>query len=788
MSLAEAAKPETGSEQAERKQQVLTHGSPSSVHGISDALVIKDRDLFFLCRPDGDVPVEQDHGFGLYYNDCRFLRGYELRLAGDIADRLASSAAEGDEMSVELTNRELRATNNETVAKERVGVSLRRKLDGRALTLTDTIELDNFSVRPADFPLDIRFEACFEDIFDVRGLLEEQPGKLQSPAWKGNQLQFGYEGADGIHRGLTVVFDPAPVRRGTGEAGWDVTLEPQQSTKISVRIHVTVSDEKGARTAEPSKARRGVPRLREGQGGSGLAFASVRSNSPLLDGIMQRSLRDLGILRSYNAGAEYYAAGVPWFVALFGRDSVITSIETLTYDPTVAEQTLRVLAAWQGTEVDGYRDEQPGRILHELRVGELARTGAVPHHPFYGSVDSTPLFCLLLCMHAQRTGSLDLFEELKPAVEAAIEWIDRYGDSDHDGFVDYRSSVGRGLVNQGWKDSGNGIVNRDGSLVEPPIALPEVQGYVYRAKHELADLYDRAGQVRRANQLRREAERLRAAFEERFWVEDRGTYALALGKGGKRASVVSSNPGQALWTGIVSDERAAKVRDSLMAEDMFSGWGVRTLSSKELSFNPIGYHLGTVWPHDNALIAAGFCGHGFDVDGDRIALGIIGAAAQFPEYRLPEVFAGYERERFSIPVHYPVACHPQAWAAGSVPYLLSTMLGIEIDGFKKEIRIRRPSLLPYVSWLELNGLRVGSAEADLRFERSGSAVAVEVMRIEGDLRVIVEPAPLREERNGFHPSATTDQEQAARAQERKEPKRRRTPATDARETGTPARR
>ncbi len=749
-------RPGSSDDRHDRKHQVLARGTASAAQSIADALVIKDRDVFFLCRPDGEVPVEGRHGFGLYYNDCRFLRGYELRLADGSADRLASSAGDGNAMSIELTNPGAQAGGSEGVPKERIGVAWHRRLDGETLTLRDTLGLENFGVEPARFPLRLRFDARFEDVFDVRGLIRDRPGTLHAPAWHGRELVLGYDGADARTRTLTISFSPAPqVRHGT-EAGWDIELGPRERRQITVSLVAAVTPGRGAGADDdawsdesPSGGitdeqilrrgrRAGAGRRQGGRSPSAERFTAVRSNSRILNGIVHRSLRDLQILRSDNAGAEYFAAGVPWFVALFGRDSVITSIESLAYDPAVAEQTLRVLAAWQGERVDDYRDEAPGKILHELRVGELARIGAVPHHPFYGSVDSTPLFCLLVARHAAWTGSLDLFRELGRHVDAALEWIDRYGDSDGDGFVDYGSSTSRGLVNQGWKDSGDGIVNADGSLATAPIALVEVQGYVFAARRELADLYERTGDHERAGRLRARAEELRRRFEERFWMEDAGTYALALQRDGRACAVVSSNPGQALWTGIVAPERAHRVRDALMTDDMFSGWGVRTLSRAEKRYNPIGYHLGTVWPHDNAMIAAGLRRYGFADDAHRIAAGIADAAAAFPEYRLPEVFSGYPRARFDVPVHYPVACHPQAWAAGSVPSLLTTLLGLEPDAFAHELHVVRPMLVPSVDWLELRGLRVGAAQCDLRFDRTASGISVEVLRIEGDLRVTTE--------------------------------------------------
>lgn len=763
---ADSHRPGSDKDQRDRKQQVLTHGTASSVHGISDALVIKDADLYFLCKPDGDVPVGGNHGFGLYYDDCRFLRGYELRLAGDLADRLASSARDGTGMSIELTNPELRTSDKERVPKERVGLTWRRDLDGHSLKLQDTLTFENFGMERAVFPVDLRFDACFEDVFAVRGLLDEQPGQHHDPAWHGHDLVFEYDGADGRDRRVTVSFDPAPSEQTGTQAGWTVELGRQQRKEIHVELAVNVREKHSSgdsdgrdRSAETHGKKAGANRRHESKPAAGGHFATVRSDSRLLEAILDRSFKDLQILRSYNAGAEYFAAGVPWFVALFGRDSVITSIEALAFDPSVAEQTLRVLAAWQGTKTDDYRDEQPGKILHELRVGELATIGAVPHHPFYGSVDSTPLFLLLMARYSRWTGKLDLFRELRSHLDAAMDWVDRYGDTDGDGFTDYRSSTGRGLVNQGWKDSGNAIVNADGSLATPPIALVEVQGYVFAAKRELADLYERDGDAERAATLRREAGDLRQRFEDRFWLGQEKTYALALQEGGRQVSVVSSNPGQALWTGIVSDGHAPGVRDSLMTDSMFSGWGIRTLSHDAVRFNPIGYHLGTVWPHDNAIIAAGLRRYGFDDEAERVAEGIVDAASQFAEHRLPEVFAGYPRSRFAIPVHYPVACHPQAWAAGAVPYLLTTMLGLEPNAFARELRVVRPMLFPFVDWLEVQGLRVGAAECDLRFERTTSGAVVEVTRLDGDLDVLVEPARHRDEdrrRNGRHAASDDD--------------------------------
>jgi glycogen debranching enzyme len=469
--------------------------------------------------------------------------------------------------------------------------------------------------------------------------------------------------------------------------------------------------------------------------------AAVDSNSLLLNRVVRRSLLDLHVLESSLNGDRFFAAGVPWFVTLFGRDSLITALQTLAYDPDIARDTLQLMAQYQGRRVDHWRDEQPGKMPHELRVGELARLHAIPHTPYYGTIDATPLFLILISRHATWTGDLALFNELRQNVEQALEWIDRYGDRDGDEYLEYDSTTKHGLINQGWKDSGDAIVTAEGRLAEPPISLVEVQGYVYMAKRAIADLYERAGESDRAADLRRQADTLRERFNRDFWLEEKQCFALALEVEDRPCAVVSSNPGQALWSGIVDEEKAGKVVDRLLAPDMYSGWGVRTLSNKELRFNPIGYHLGTVWPHDNALIAAGCRRYGRHEAAAKIFLGLLEAAMGFDHYRLPEVFAGFPREEYAVPVHYPVACHPQAWAAGSIPYMLETMLGLEPHAFDRRLDIANPDLPPFVTWLELRRLRVGQASVDLRFERDGAGKLIpHVMKVEGELKVVTRPA------------------------------------------------
>ena len=732
--------PSTG-QKRQRKQRVLTHKKPSQVESIAHAVVIKNEDVFFLSAPDGQVPLRGRHGLGLYFHDCRFLNGYELHLAGQRPGVLVATPRNGFLALVELTGPTLRRADGSEVQKEDVGVRWERALDSDRRTLLDRITLHNFSLTPVEFPMALTFRAEFEDVFIVRGLLGEKRGTRHAPHWHEGTLGFLYDGSDGVYRSVQVSFSVAPDRTSDAGAQFQVRLPPGASRQYEVAVALRESPHQAEVRPRPPVPTEWKTAEDASSGTSDRWLAEqtrVTSDSLFLEQILERSLRDLRVLRTTLHGEEFFAAGVPWFVALFGRDSILAALQTLAYTPGVAEHTLRLLARYQGTKADDWRDEQPGKILHELRVGELARKGAIPHTPYYGSIDSTPLFLILLGRHAAWTGDLRVFHDLRDHVERALGWMDAGGDPDGDGYLEYESRSGKGLVNQGWKDSGDAIVNADGSLARPPIRLVEVQGYAYRARLCVAELFERAGEAGRAAGLRRQAGELRERFNRDFWLADEGFYALALQDQGQPAKVAASNPGQALWTGIVAEDRAGAVAERLMADDLFSGWGVRTLSSKERRYNPIGYHLGTVWPHDNSIILAGLRAHGQDAAALKIFEGIMRAAMHYHGYRLPEVFAGFRRRDFGVPVHYPVACHPQAWAAGAVPFMLERLLGLEPEAFDNRLRVVRPVLPDDVTRLELTGLRVGRGRVDLRFRRASGRTEVEVLRNDGNLDVRVE--------------------------------------------------
>ncbi|WP_167484221.1 amylo-alpha-1,6-glucosidase [Mesorhizobium tamadayense] len=720
---------------------MLAKRHPAMVDSIAGAVTVKSLDLYYVVASDAQIPLKGEHGFGLYFHDCRFLGGYRMALAGVAPIVLASTAQKGYAALFELTNPDLHFEREEPIPKDELGIRWERILDAGQTCVREVLTIQNFGHRAHGFPLTLQFRAGFEDIFDVRGLVRQDLGRAERPAWRDGRLHFVYHGADRLRRTATIAFSPQPDATHETTAEFRINVPAGEARTIAVTIELREVSEEAEADHLNQRPVIILNNLAENlQAGSQEwleRHAKFDSDSLLLNGIMDRSLRDLAMLRSDWANREYFAAGVPWFVALFGRDSLIVALEMLAFQPEIAAQTLRLLAGYQGRHVDRWREEQPGKIPHEFRVGELARAGDVPHARFYGTVDATPLFLLLLGRHAAWTGDLGLFRELREPVERALGWIARAGDRHGEGYLKYRSTSESGLINQGWKDSADAIVRADGSLAKPPIALVEVQGYVFAAKHAIAELYERTGDRNRAKQLRGEAERLRTRFNRDFWCEDRGAFALALEARGRQVAVVSSNPGHALWTGIADRDKGRRSVQRLMQDDMFSGWGVRTLSAAERRYNPVGYHLGTVWPHDNALLAAGFRRYGEDDAALRIFTAIAEAAMHFRHHRLPEAMAGFPRKDFQVPVHYPVACHPQAWAAGAVPFLVTTCLGLEPDAFAGKLRIVRPRLPDLVTRIALHGLRVGEASADLEFRRTADGVEVNIQQTSGQLSVEV---------------------------------------------------
>jgi glycogen debranching enzyme len=431
-------------ERQKRKERVLTQGKASVTRSIADAVVIKEGDLFFLCNTEGNVPLDGRHGYGLYYHDCRYLNGYELSLQGQNAASLLANATLGYRGTFQLTNPDIEMANGTLVGKEDIGITWEREVKGHELCLHDTLIFQNYSLQEAEFTVTLTFRSDFEDVFAIRGLLMERFGEAQQPKWKGDTLHLVYKGKDKIKRNLDITLEPPPESKGVGSADCLIKLEPRGSQRIEIVLRVNESER-----AEEEQDGRGEE-LTAGSDKEWLEHCTgVETDSILLNNLVLRSLRDLRLLKTSLRGHSFFAAGVPWFVTLFGRDSIITALQTLSYAPEMAEGTLRLLAALQGSKVDEWRDEQPGKILHEWRIGEMAHLGEIPHTPYYGTVDATPLFLILVERHARWTGDLFLFRELRENVERALRWIDEFGDLDGDGYIEYASTSSVGLINQG---------------------------------------------------------------------------------------------------------------------------------------------------------------------------------------------------------------------------------------------------------------------------------------------------------------------------------------------------
>jgi glycogen debranching enzyme len=691
-----------------------------AIPNLAETIVIKDGNVFMVTLRDGRLPAGVKHPLGLWFQDCRFLTTHEVRIGGELPRLLTATDAEGTVSVHELTNPDLVLGGGERLPAESLRIRVERRAEAGG-AVRQTIGVRSYHRGPVRLPLEVELGADFLPMLELRGIVPRH----ERPAPDGGPREFSIVGRDGVRRSTVVRAAPEPRADPSGKLIFDLDLEPRGA------IDLTLDFEVSERTNGDLAA--AIPRRPRTEG------TSVTSDDQLFNRILRRSLDDLELLRSELDGQSYYAAGLPWFATLFGRDSLITAFETLSFVPGIAESTLRLLAGRLGTEVNDERDEEPGKVLHELRVGEPATLGETPFARYYGSVDATPLFLCLLGRYPDWSGDLELFRELRGPAEAALMWIDRYGDLDGDGLVEYSRRSPHGLVTQGWKDSADGIPDAAGDPLAPPVALVEVQGYAARAKRMMARLFELDGDESRAGRLRDEAAALEERLE-RFWLEGEGCYAIGLDRDKRPGSGLTSNQGHLLWAGAVSEERAGCIRDVLMGPDMFSGWGVRTLAESHPAYNPVGYHTGSVWPHDSALIAFGLRRYGFDEDFTQIFEGLLEAASRFDDYRLPELFGGFSREEFDEPVPYPVACQPQAWAAGAIPFMLKWGLGLSPDALAKRLRIIRPSLPRWLERVEVTGLEIGKARIDLRFERAGDQVTLTDARIDGDVEVVLEIA------------------------------------------------
>jgi glycogen debranching enzyme len=689
---------------------------------------LKDGETFGVFDVFGDIG--NGAGQGLYHDGTRHLSRCQLRLTGHRPFLLGSATgAGGHVLTVHLTNPDL--PGDHELLWPKAVMHIRRSSFLWDRTWFSRIAVVNHGLEPLSLSLDMTFDADFRDVFEVRGAHRPNRGQLQPPRATDDGLLFEYHGLDGVTRQTVVQIEPSS----PGQCQVDLTVQPGQRRDVYVTVACSRpphAEPLADRFAEAlAEATTSIERLRS-------RLAGVRTSSDLFDEWLERSRSDIAMMITQTPHGPYPYAGIPWFSAMFGRDGIITALSVLWADPTLARGVLMALAATQATRVDPMSDAQPGKILHEARGGEMAALGEIPFAAYYGSVDATPLFVLLAGRYYHRTGDDETIRRLWPHIEAALAWIDRDGDRDGDGFVEYARATDRGLQNQGWKDSYDAVFHADGTLADGPVALCEVQGYVYAAKMHAADLALMLGDASRARSLREQAGRLREAFEDRFWCDDLGVHALALDGAKRPCRVVSSNAAQCLMSGIMSRERALRVADTLMRDGVFSGWGVRTIRQGEVRYNPMAYHNGSIWPHDTALVALGLARYGLKQDVVRIAEGLFAAAQQFELRRLPELFCGFSRHVGEAPTRYPTACSPQAWAAASSLLVVQALLGLDIDGVNRRVTLRQPRLPSPLEWMRFTRLTIRDAELDLLCERRGDDVGSSVMRRSGEVALITE--------------------------------------------------
>jgi glycogen debranching enzyme len=740
-----------------RPEDLLGYSDPSTqpeATGV-DKLVLKRGNLFLVANRLGDVAPAGARDLGLFLTDTRHLSSWKLSVKGGPPLCLSSQVSPDYVAQIDFTITSLHG--GDLLGREPVNyVHLRRDqiIDD---VFVDRIVLTNFLDLPMSFWLEMSWAADFADVFEVRGAQRAARGTYEVPRVERDRAILRYDGRDGRGYATEIRVEglhadgPARLSRMGGRgARVDLHLEPAGKVELSFIVAAGIERGSAAGRRGPDEDR-AVPRgpsasfdarahaTREAYDAWARSATHFRSSNDLFDLALLHAVADLKALRVFHFGDPVISAGIPWYTCPFGRDALITGFEAMLAAPEVAREALQFLARLQGTVDDPERDEEPGKIPHEIRFGEMAAAGEVPHTPYYGSADATPLFLVLLDEYDRWTADRATVEALLPAAERALAWLDRAADPEHGGLVTYARRTPKGLRNQGWKDSHDGVPFADGRPAEPPIALVEVQGYAVDARRRMATLYRRLGRDDDAERLHAAAQRHADEIEARFWMESRGTYAIALDREGRQVDAVTSNPGHLLFSGAAVRDRARRVVASLLEDRMWSGWGIRTLAAGQPAYNPLSYHNGTVWPHDNALCAMGMSAYGEVERAGEVLTGLWQAAQHFRLLRFPELFCGLGRDGGRFPVHYPVACSPQAWSSAAWFLLVRAVLGLFPDAHAQTLHVRFPWLPPWLDELTLEGVSVGPARATLRFLRGPRSAYAEVVDVEGGpLRVRIE--------------------------------------------------
>ena len=703
---------------------VLRGSASTSVEKIT----LKHGDAFLVADARGDLP-ESEQETGLYWHGTRFLRTCDVFLTGQPLIPLSHSISDEEgTCQIDLTNPFLRI-GTEIVYQGTIHV--RRLLVLRGHELTQWLILTSFHEAPIALKLGLKLGADFRDIFEVRGMPREKRGQMRPAGVDRDGVTMSYLGLDNITRETHVTFSPPATQAVMQGLFWDLHLEHGQTVEVRISTRLDTVGE------QPMELERvGLVPHRQLPHGTDLPL--VRTNNVFFNRMLTRGMHDLEMMCANTPHGLFPYAGIPWYVCPFGRDALLTGIEFLPWFPQVARGTLDFLAAYQGTKVVEFTEEEPGRILHEYRTGEMANCREIPYIPYYGTVDATPLFVILLEHYVRWTDDLAFLRRMWPHAQAATTWMQTFGDIDHDGFLEYTKMSDKGLVNQGWKDSWDAVSYADGQLAHPPIALCEVQGYAYAAYLAMRYLARRLGLLEEAAQWEITARRHREHFLRSFWWPEEDCFYMALDGEKRPCNVVSSNAGQCLWTGIVPDDQADAMIARLMRDDMYTEWGIRTLSTTAQRYNPMSYHNGSVWPHDTALVAAGFARYGHQHEAGELLGHLFGVSLYYPGSRLPELFCGFSRVGGYGPTRYPVACSPQSWAGGAPFIMLSSVLGFTPEAERQRLTLRAPELPAWMDWLVLGGLHLGEQKLNLRFERSPSGTSV-VLSGESEAEVHVVP-------------------------------------------------